>query len=184
MIVVAAALGLAALAAAGPSGAAPAAAAARPLLLPVPVVRQAPERCGPAALEMVLRYYGADSAAWARAGSAYDPTLRGSLITDLARAARGAGYQAAIESLATDSIVVLLARGIPPILLFQSGVGPITRAHYGVVVGASSAAGERFDLHDGGAPHHMKRSELERRWRPAGHLALIVTPGLALQGSP
>ena len=29
-------------------------------LLGVPVVRQAPEHCGQAALEMVLRYYGAN----------------------------------------------------------------------------------------------------------------------------
>jgi hypothetical protein len=44
--------------------------------LPVPLIRQAPERCGPAALAMVLRYYGADSTALAETERAYDPVLR------------------------------------------------------------------------------------------------------------
>src|SRR5689334_18782772 len=63
--------------------AAPAAATA--FHLAVPVVRQAPERCGPAALEMVLRFYGADSSV-GLAEAAYDPVLHGALITDLANA--------------------------------------------------------------------------------------------------
>jgi hypothetical protein len=58
--------------------------------LAVPIVKQARERCGQAALEMVLRFYGADAAALREADRAYDPALRGSLITDLAVAARTA----------------------------------------------------------------------------------------------
>jgi len=49
--------------------------------LPVPVIRQAPERCGPAALAMVLRFYGVDSARAAAADAAYDPALRGARAT-------------------------------------------------------------------------------------------------------
>ena len=56
--------------------------------LDVPVVLQEPERCGEAALVMVLRYYAAGDAATREAEGAYDPVLRGSLITDLAGAAR------------------------------------------------------------------------------------------------
>ena len=66
--------------------------------LAVPVVRQAPERCGPAALAMVMRFHGADSAALAEADRAYDPVLRGALITDLAAAARRAGFTAVFFS--------------------------------------------------------------------------------------
>ncbi len=57
-------------------------------VLGVPIVRQAPERCGQAALEMVLRFYGADPRSLREGERAYDPVLRGSLITDLAAAAR------------------------------------------------------------------------------------------------
>jgi ABC-type bacteriocin/lantibiotic exporter with double-glycine peptidase domain len=141
--------------------------------LPVPVVRQAPERCGPAALAMVLRFHGADSSA-ALSEAAYDPVLRGSLITDLASTARRAGFDAAVVTLAPDSLAVLLAEGVPPILLYQRGTGPVTAAHYGVVVGWDPARG-RFTLHDGSRmPRTMGRAELQRRWRGAGSLALIV----------
>ena len=76
-------------------------------ILEVPVVRQAPERCGQAALEMVLRFYGADAASLREGERAYDPALRGSLITDLAAAARRAGYEAEIATLAPDSLIAL-----------------------------------------------------------------------------
>ena len=67
--------------------------------LDVPVVRQERERCGPAALAMVLGYYHADSTAVREAERAYDPVLRGSLITELAAAARRGGYEASVATL-------------------------------------------------------------------------------------
>ena len=103
--------------------------------LDVPVVTQARERCGQAALAMVLRYYGAAPSALREVDAAYDPALRGSLITDLAGAARRAGYDAAVATLTPDSLIVLLNDGVPPILLYQNGSGPITVRHFGVVTG-------------------------------------------------
>ncbi len=103
--------------------------------LDVPIVRQARERCGQAALAMVLRYYGAAPAALREVDGAYDPVLRGSLITDLAGAARRAGYEAAVATLTPDSLIGLLADGVPPILLYQNGSGPLTVRHFGVVTG-------------------------------------------------
>jgi ABC-type bacteriocin/lantibiotic exporter with double-glycine peptidase domain len=142
--------------------------------LPVPLIRQAPERCGPAALAMVLRYYGADSAALAETERAYDPVLRGALITDLAAAARRAGFDAAVETPDADSLVALLEEGVPPVLLVDRGVGPLERGHYAVAVGWD-AEKLRYLLHDGGAHERwMARSELLKRWKPAGSRALIV----------
>lgn len=153
--------------------AAPVAGAAR-VALEVPIVRQAPERCGPAALEMVLRYYGADSAAVREADRAYDPALRGSLITDLAAAARRAGFDAEIGTLSADSVVSLLREGVPPILLYQAGRGPITRGHFGVVAGWDPERDE-FTLNDGGrSPRVFRRDALVKRWKTAGSRALIV----------
>ena len=88
--------------------------------LDVPIVRQERERCGQAALAMVLRYYGAAPAALHEVDAAYDPVLRGSLITDLAGAARRAGYDAAVATLTPDSLIALLDDGVPPILLYQN----------------------------------------------------------------
>ena len=142
--------------------------------LDVPIVAQAPRHCGEAALEMVLRYYGADSAACREADRAYDPALRGSLITDLAAAARRAGYEATIATLSPDSLVALLAVGVPPIVLYQKGRVPLTVAHFGVVTGWNPAR-EAFTLNDGGArPRVVGRDDLTRRWRTAGSQALII----------
>jgi len=142
--------------------------------LDVPIVKQAPERCGQAALEMVLRYYGADSAALHEADRAYDPALRGSLITDLAAAARRAGHEATIATLIPDSLITLVVAGVPPIVLYQKGRAPLTVAHFGVVTGWDPAR-EAFILNDGGArPRVMGRDNLAKRWRTAGSQALII----------
>jgi ABC-type bacteriocin/lantibiotic exporter with double-glycine peptidase domain len=142
--------------------------------LEVPVVRQARERCGEAALEMVLRYYGADGASLGEVERAYDPVLHGSLITDLAEAARRAGYPVRIATLTADSLVELLEAGIPPIVLYQAGRRPLTRPHYGVLTGWDPARAV-FTLHDGGArPRTVRRDDLAGRWRSAGSQVLVV----------
>jgi ABC-type bacteriocin/lantibiotic exporter with double-glycine peptidase domain len=142
--------------------------------LDVPIVVQERERCGQAALEMVLRYYGADSSALHEADGAYDPVLRGSLITDLAGAARRAGYDATIATLTPDSLVALLVLGVPPIVLYQNGRAPLTVAHFGVVTGWDPAR-EAFTLNDGGArPRVVGGDKLAKRWRTAGSQALII----------
>ena len=142
--------------------------------LPVPVIRQAPERCGPAALAMVLRFYGADSAALVEAERAYDPALRGSLITDLAAAARRGGWTAVVVEAPEDSLGAWLARGVPPILLYRRGIGAFSVGHFGVVVGWD-AGRRRYALNDGGAETRtVARQDLMRRWRAAGSLALVL----------
>ncbi len=148
--------------------------------LAVPVVRQSPERCGPVALGMVLRFYGAGPEALAEADRAYDRALRGALITDLAAAARRAGYAAEVVTLPPDSLVAWLARGVPPIVLYQSGVGPLTRPHYAVVVGWD-AERHRWALNDGGAAARaVDAAEFSRRHRASDGRALIVRPGPAV----
>ena len=142
--------------------------------LAVPLVRQARARCGQAALAMVLRYYGAGPAALREVDGAYDPVLRGSLITDLAGAARKAGYVAAVSTLTAESLIDLLNNGVPPILLYQSGTGPLTVRHFGVVT-AWDASHAAFTLHDGSArPRVTRRRDLVKRWETAGSQALIV----------
>ncbi len=153
----------------GAAGAAPAG-----TQLEVPLVRQSPEKCGPAALEMVMRFHGAGPEAVAEAARAYDAVLRGSLITDLAAGSRRAGFDAEIVTIDADSVVGLLAEGIPPILLYQNGRGPLTVRHFGVVRGWDPKR-DMFTLNDGGPrPRDMSRNELEKRWRTAGGQALVV----------
>lgn len=142
--------------------------------LDVPVVVQARERCGPAALEMVLRHYGAGPEAVREAERAYDPALRGSLVTDLAAAARRAGFESVVATLDPDSLTGLLREGVPPIVLYQSGRAPVTSRHYAVVVAWDPEQGA-FTLHDGGAkPRVVRLGEFAKRWRTAGSQALVV----------
>jgi ABC-type bacteriocin/lantibiotic exporter with double-glycine peptidase domain len=144
--------------------------------LAVPVVRQTPERCGPAALAMVMRFYGADSAALAEVDRAYDPVLRGALITDLAAVARRAHFTAVVAEVPEDSLVTLLERGVPPILLYRRGARPLTVGHYGVLVGWNPGRGH-YAVNDGGAVTRMiARDDLMRRWHAAGSLALVLGP--------
>jgi ABC-type bacteriocin/lantibiotic exporter with double-glycine peptidase domain len=161
-----------------PATTAPIAAAAAPesvsLHLDVPIVRQAPAHCGPAALTMVMRFYGADSSAARVADRAFDPALQGALITDLAAAARSAGYAAEIVRYSDSLLVAELARGRPPIVLYQHGSGVVTTPHYAVVVGWDAASGA-YTLHDGGPkPRRIRRSDLAARARGAGNRALLV----------
>jgi hypothetical protein len=148
--------------------------AARATALVVPIVRQERERCGQAALEMVLRYYGAPAEALREVDGAYDPVLRGSLITDLAGAARRAGFEADVETLTPEALVELLGQGIPPILLYQNGAGPLTVRHFGVVTGWD-AGSSAFTLHDGTERARVAgRLELAKQWETAGSQALVV----------
>ena len=151
--------------------------AARPpggSVLHVPIVEQSRAHCGQAALEMVLRYYDAPPAALLETASAYDSVLRGSLITDLAAAARRAGYSATIATLSADSLIALLGAGVPPIVLYQNGRAPFTVPHFGVLTGWDAARG-KFTLNDGRAQaHEIGHDALLKRWRTAGSQALIV----------
>ena len=145
-----------------------------PRALDVPVVKQTREKCGPAALQMVLQYYGAGPDAVREAERAYDPALRGSLITDLAAGARRAGYDASVETLTPEALIALLEEGVPPIVLYQAGRGPVTTRHYGVVT-AWDPEHAVFTVNDGSArPRNTSSEELEKRWRAAGAQALVV----------
>lgn len=123
---------------------------------------------------MVMSYYGGGPEALFTARSAYDPVLRGSLITDLAIAARHAGFDAVVEALDPAALIALLQEGVPPIVLYQSGRAPFTVRHYGVVTGWDSAH-EVFAIHDGTT--HVRftpMSDLLNRWTTAGSQALVV----------
>jgi ABC-type bacteriocin/lantibiotic exporter with double-glycine peptidase domain len=144
------------------------------MALNVPIVEQTPERCGEAALAMVLRYYGAAPAALREVEGLFDHAAAGSRIDELAEAARRAGYDATVAVLTPDSLVDLLSDGVPPILLYQNSSGPATLGHFGVVTewDASEAS---FTLNDGTARRRVThRDELVKQWTLAGSQALIV----------
>ena len=147
-----------------------------PIQFDVPIVQQAPERCGPAALRMVLSYQGASDSALAIADRAYDPVLRGSLVTELAARARDAGWDARVARADADSLVRWLGAGLPPIVLVGRGIGPLVRSHYLVVTGFDPGR-RRFTVHDGGATaRELSTGQLDRQWARTDRVALVIRP--------
>jgi len=125
---------------------------------------------------MVLRYYGAPDTALAEAERAYDPVLHGTLITDLAGAARRAGFDAVIGTMSQDSLRTLLQERVPPVLLYWRGIGPMVRRHYGVLVGWDLEHGQVI-VHEGGSSaQRIGVDGFLRRWHDAGGQALVVRP--------
>lgn len=149
-------------------------AGAVPVRLDVPAIEQAPAHCGPAALDMVLRYYGAPDSARARAAAACGPSLPDAQITDLARAAELSGYEARVQTANSDALEAALTTGTPPIVAFDVGFGSWKEKHYAVLVGWDPERG-RYVLHDAhAAPLEMEASDFLPCWARAGSLALLV----------
>ncbi len=144
--------------------------------LAVPALRGTARHCGQTAFRMVLAFYAAPDSAAREGERVYDPALRGTLVTDLAAAARRAGFDAHVAESSTDELVALLASGVPPIVLYQEGRGPVTAPHYGVVTGWDPGR-EAFLVNDGHAhPVRVGRAALARRWRTAGAQMLVIRP--------
>lgn len=142
------------------------------ILRGVPFLPQEEDSCGPSSLAMVLRYYGAD----ARTGEIVRETrtggLTGTLITDLAAAARRRGMAAEIETLDLPGLRESIASGVPPILLVDLGRWLFSRPHYLVAYGFTD---DGVVAHSGGESGKViPFAELDRQWERMGRLALVV----------
>lgn len=149
-------------------------------VLTVPFVPQREDTCGPAALAMVLRYWGRPALHDELAAELVDPALHGTSGSRLAGVAREAGLRAlAIEGDAEvlrDSV----AKGRPVVVAWGLARG---RFHNVVVVGLD---GDTVVVHDParGAARRIAAGRFEARWAAAGHWALIVAPEPAGGGGP
>lgn len=101
-------------------------------LLNVKPCRQTSGLCGPAALKMVLAYYGVRKSERELARLSGAVRTRGAEAPGLARAARRLGFKARIKDRATlGDIKKFVDKGIPVIVDWFSG----DDGHYSVVVG-------------------------------------------------
>ena len=138
----------------------------------VPFLPQEEDTCGPSSLAMLLRFYGVD----VRTGEIVRETrtagLRGTLITDLAAAARRRGFEAEVVDLDLEALREKIAEGIPVILLVDLGVWVYSRPHYLLAFGVTP---EGVVAHSGReAGKVIPFSSLETQWAKMGHLAIIV----------
>lgn len=148
------------------------AAAVAATLLGVPFVPQREDTCGPAALAMVLRYWGRPVLHDELAADLVDPELHGSAGSRLADVARESGLRAVAFRGDSEALREAVARGRPVVVAWGLGGG---RFHNVVVVGFD---GERIVVHDParGADRRIAPRRFEERWAAAGHWALVVAP--------
>lgn len=148
------------------------AAAMAATLLDVPFVPQREDTCGPAALAMVLRYWGRPVLHDELAAELVDPELHGSAGSRLAEVARQAGLRAVALRGDAATLHGAVAKGRPVVVAWGLGGG---RFHNVVVVGFD---GDRLVVHDParGAQRRIAGARFEERWAAAGHWALIVAP--------
>lgn len=138
----------------------------------VPFLPQEDDSCGPSSLAMLLRFRGQDVTTADLVRETRTEGLRGTLITDLAAAARRRGVAAEVVDLDVPALRERIARGEPVILLVDLGVWAWSRPHYllaygvtaqGVVANSGSSQGKVIPY-----------GTLEGEWAKMGNLAIVA----------
>jgi ABC-type bacteriocin/lantibiotic exporter with double-glycine peptidase domain len=147
-------------------------AAALAVVLQVPFVPQKQDTCGPAALAMVLRFWGRTASHDELAAELGARELKGVAGSRLADAARSRGLTAVAYRGDAAQLRDYLDKGRPLVVAWDMGRG---RFHNVVVVGFD---GDDVVVHDParGASRTVKRATFEERWAGAGHWTLLVMP--------
>jgi len=141
----------------------------------VPFLPQEDDTCGPSSLAMVLRFLGNDVPTADLARETRTEGLKGSLITDLAAAARRRGVAAEIADLDLSRLRERITAGAPAILLVDLGIWAWSRPHYLVAYGWTP---EGVVAHSGRERGKViPFPTLDAQWAKMGRLALIVTRG-------
>ncbi len=161
--------------AAGPPAAVSGPASAARVLPGVPFLPQEEDTCGPSSLAMVLRFHGKDASTRELSEETRTAGLRGTLITDLAAAARRRGLPAEVTELDMPGLRRRIAAGEPVILLVDLGAWAWSRPHYLVAYGVTPE----------GVVAHSGRKEgavfpygvLDAQWAKMGRLAIVIPAG-------
>ncbi len=138
----------------------------------VPFLPQEEDTCGPSSLAMLLRFLGSDVQTGEIMHETRTAGLRGTLITDLAAAARRRGFEAEVVDLDIARLRERISGGTPVILLVDLGMWVFSRPHYLLAFGVTPE----------GVVAHSGREEgkvipfptLMARWSKMGRLAVIV----------
>jgi len=139
----------------------------------VPFVKQEPKWCGPAALEIVLRFHGVDITQRAIAGEIALPS--GEVLNlDLKLYARRKGLLAESQRGDLDTLKTWVARDVPVICQLRRGGLGQRRNHFVVVFGYDDRrscliahTGER-------ASQAIATADFARAWRDANYWMLVI----------
>lgn len=146
-------------------------------LAEAPPVEQRAYQCGPAALESVLRYWGAEADASALADSLSSSRhARGVLNIALAQQMKDRGFWTQMESSDLAQLREWVRRGVPPVITLHVGRFGMPLYHFVVITGFDSRQ-DLFYLNAGrSGVESLGADQLDARWKRAGRWALIVCP--------
>jgi hypothetical protein len=146
------------------------------LITAVPFVAQEAYHCGPAALAMVLRYWGAEADAAEIGRELYLPSARGVLNLELEFQARRRGFRTEAFSGTLERARAELRRDRPLIVFQDLGAGPLSVPHFAVLVGYDDRAGVVV-LHSGTTPFRVvPTAEFLRSWAARRGWTLLISP--------
>lgn len=138
----------------------------------VPFLPQEDDTCGPSSLAMVLGFLGKDVNTLEIVRETRTEGLKGTLITDLAGAARRRGFAAEIADLDLPRLRERIFAGVPVILLVDLGIWTWSRPHYLVAYGWTP---EGVVAHSGREQGKViPFSTLDAQWAKMGRLAIVV----------
>jgi ABC-type bacteriocin/lantibiotic exporter with double-glycine peptidase domain len=158
-----------------PGNGSPIAASGATVIPGVPFLPQEEDTCGPSSLAMLLGFLGEDVKTAEIVRETKTAGLRGTLITDLAMAARRRGFEAEVVDIDLARLRERISEGIPVILLVDLGTWVFTRPHYMLVFGMTA---EGVVAHSGREEGKViPLSTLDAQWAKMGRLAIIVQQG-------
>jgi len=138
----------------------------------VPFLPQEDDTCGPSSLAMVLGFLGQKVDTEEIIRETRTEGLKGTLITDLAGAARRRGFAAEVADLDLPRLRERISAGVPVILLVDLGVWNWSRPHYLVAYGWTSEGVVAHSGHERGKV--IPFSTLDAEWAKMGRLAILV----------
>jgi len=142
----------------------------------IPFIPQEESRCGPAALAMVLQYWGAKVSEDEVAKETFLPALRGTLISDLRVFSERKGFRATSYSSSPDDLRFRISKNEPLILLLDLGRGSYQKPHYILAIGFHEGKGVLI-AHSGRNENQViPYDKLISRWARMNYLALLVVP--------
>src|SRR5262249_35844183 len=146
------------------------------LIAAVPFIPQEAYQCGPAALAMVLRYWGAPADPDEIGRALYLPSARGVLNLELEFEARRRGFRTEAFEGTLDRAKTELRQGRPIIVFQDLGRGPVSVPHFAVLVGYDDRS-EVVVLHSGTTAFHvLSYAEFLRTWAVHRAWSLLITP--------
>ena len=144
--------------------------------IPVSFIAQKGHRCGPAALAMVLNYWGKKISQEQLAKNLYLPNLRGTLTFDLESYPRKFGFWTYSDHGNLPDLKEKLNNDVPVIVLLGTGPFFYRVYHYALVVGYWDEEGVVV-MHSGKEKDCLMRNDIFlKKWKTSACWALVVCP--------